>query len=142
MNLSGRVVAPVAALSLLLLLGACMTVADTETAADMTAVPAETSPGIASIRQAPRYRLPFEDNPARLEGLSDQQVTSIFGEPGFRRKDKPAEVWRYRSAGCILDVFLYPEGQNFRVAHAEVRDSATDSVPNHCLTSIVDQRNS
>lgn len=142
MNHYGRAAVSFVAPSFLLLLSACITADDTLVGADITAMPAEATPGIASIRQAPRYRLPFEDNPARLEGLSDRQVTSIFGEPGFRRKDKPAEVWRYRSTGCILDVFLYPEGQDFRVAHAEVRESRTDNIPNHCLTSIVDQRNS
>jgi hypothetical protein len=124
------------------MLSACITTEETASVDSVAELRTESAPGIASIREVPRYRLPFEDNPDRLQGLSDRQMTSIFGEPGFRRKDKPAEVWRYRSPGCILDVFLYPEGKDYRVAHAEVREAAAEKTPSHCLTSIVDQRNS
>lgn len=123
-----------------LLLTGCTT---TQESAAVAQVAASVDVGVKHVQEAPRYRLPFADNPQQLYGLSDNQVTRIFGEPGFRRRDKPAEMWRYSTDGCILDVFLYPDGADFRVAHAEVRDPAVTRQlkSDHCLTSIVDRRN-
>jgi hypothetical protein len=57
-----------------------------------------------------------------LVGKSASEIRSELGTPAFRRTDGPAQVWQYRGASCLLDVFLYREGGgSFRVKHAELR---------------------
>lgn len=46
--------------------------------------------------------------PDRLIGMDRRAITDLLGRPAFRRTDAPAELWRYRSGRCILDLFLYP----------------------------------
>jgi hypothetical protein len=70
---------------------------------------------------------------ASLGNLSKNEVLARLGQPNFTRHDPPAEIWQYRGASCVLDLFLYPEnGGDLRVAHAVSRDphsaqAATDS---------------
>ena len=61
--------------------------------------------------------------PRTLLGLEHHQVMALLGEPSFKRRDDPAQVWQYRDSICILDVFLYrPQGGGaYRVTHVEVR---------------------
>jgi len=61
--------------------------------------------------------------PRTLLGLEHHQVMALLGEPSFKRRDDPAQIWQYRDSICILDVFLYrPEGGGaYRVTHVEVR---------------------
>ena len=33
---------------------------------------------------------------------------AMLGDPEFRRRDAPAEFWRYRADGCMLDAPTYP----------------------------------
>ncbi len=61
------------------------------------------------------YRLPGPARPhfslaemASLTQMSDRSLTQRLGAPDFTRPDAPAEIWQYRSASCVLDVFLYP----------------------------------
>jgi hypothetical protein len=57
-----------------------------------------------------------------LTGLGAAEVMALLGEPDFRRREPPAELWQYRSADCVLDVFLYGEGGRYRVVRSETRD--------------------
>jgi hypothetical protein len=56
-----------------------------------------------------------------LEGLSGREIALSLGAPDFLRRDGDAEVWQYRAASCFLDVFLYVETDELRVAYAEAR---------------------
>lgn len=56
-----------------------------------------------------------------LTGLEASSLRSLLGAPGLVRKDPPAEVWQYRSPSCVLDIYLYPDGDKLTVAHAEAR---------------------
>ena len=40
----------------------------------------------------------------------------------FADVDPPAELWQYRSADCVLDVFLYGDGGSYRVVRSATRD--------------------
>ncbi|HIJ63585.1 MAG TPA: hypothetical protein HPQ04_12900 [Rhodospirillaceae bacterium] len=60
-------------------------------------------------------------DPDRFRGLSSQEVTGFLGEPSFRRREKPAEIWQYYGQGCVLDLFLYDDNAVKRVSHAELR---------------------
>jgi hypothetical protein len=57
-----------------------------------------------------------------LAGLSAAEVVGLFGEPDFRRVEPPAELWQYRGADCVLDLFLYRDPSGVRVAHSEMRE--------------------
>jgi hypothetical protein len=85
---------------------------------DAPSVVSQTDPGRAAI----------QDDPDRLVGLEHSRIAGLFGTPSFVRRDAPAELWRYLSGGCIVDLYLYPtfneraeaEGE-LRVRHVEVR---------------------
>jgi hypothetical protein len=62
---------------------------------------------------------------ASLDRLTGAELRARFGPPDFTRRDAPAEIWQYRGAACVLDVFLYPEGGELKVAHAFTRARQT-----------------
>lgn len=68
---------------------------------------------------------PVDPDPARLMGAGGPGVRALLGEPDLLRREAGASVWQYRATGCVLDVYLYPEGGERRVLHLEARDAAT-----------------
>ncbi len=108
----------------------------TTTAAPIPVAPApvETAPVVAAPRHpplpflalapaSPRPAPPIDDlpGPASLIGLSSAAVEAVLGPPQFRRRESPAEIWRYRTKTCFLDLFLYRDAAALSVAHVEVR---------------------
>ena len=78
----------------------------------------------------------------RLDGLSDREVRGVLGEPDFRRDEPPAEIWQYRSAECVLDLYLYDDSGQYRVAYAETHDRGFARVSQtSCYTGLVSTRN-
>lgn len=69
---------------------------------------------------------------AGLSGLSAAQLVARLGQPDFRRTDPPAQLWQYRRAGCVLDVFLYRDAGALRVVHAETRARGLIEVGGTC----------
>jgi hypothetical protein len=73
-------------------------------------------------------------------GLGPTKVTGLLGEPKMVRREKPAEVWQYAGADCVLHVFLYddePSG-TFRVDHLEATDLQGGKAPTDtCLAGLV-----
>ena len=60
-------------------------------------------------------------------GLDATGVTALLGPPDYRRRDKPAEIWQYRNAACVLDIFLYSfAGAPIKVNHMDFRRPGTD----------------
>jgi len=57
-----------------------------------------------------------------LAGMEPAQVIALLGEPDLRRPEPPAELWQYRNADCVLDVFLYAEAGRYRVLGSATRD--------------------
>jgi len=93
------------------------------------------------------YRLPGPAKPhfalseiASLTQMSDSQLTQRLGAPDFTRHDDPAQIWQYRSASCVLDVFLYPEDGGLKVVHATTRDRVKLGTPDNSCTPFPDQR--
>ena len=80
-------------------------------------------PSLALAPPGPRPAPPIEDlpGPDSLIGLSSDAVTAVLGPPQFRRREAPAEIWRYRTKTCFLDLFLYREGAALQVTHVEAR---------------------
>jgi hypothetical protein len=60
-------------------------------------------------------------DPRELVGLAARELERRLGSPSLRRREPPAEVWQYRTAGCVLHVFLYPGAAGPAVSHVEAR---------------------
>ncbi|HEV2678248.1 MAG TPA: hypothetical protein VGV37_27215 [Aliidongia sp.] len=125
---------PVGAILLATLLAACST--------------GVNAPGNAALSPTDvTYRTPQAARPhfalaemASLHDMSDRQLMQRLGSPDFTRRDPPAEIWQYRSASCVLDVFLYPEAGGLKVAHATTRDRARLGTPDDGCSPFPDQR--
>ena len=77
-----------------------------------------------------------------LIGLLPQAVAAFLGPPGFKRRDDPAEIWRYAGGTCFLDLFLYKQGGGFTVAHVEARGRSVVQVSaDDCLRDLLETRN-
>ncbi len=77
-------------------------------------------------------------DPSKLRGLSSPLLHAALGAPNFRRRDRNAEIWQYYGEGCVLDLFLYEEAGQNRVAHYIVRSRAPgEALPADCLTGII-----
>ena len=75
--------------------------------------------------------------PNLTTGLDRQLLITLLGEPGFMRRDGPAEIWQYKTLACTLDVFLYKDavGPVYRVIHFETRGAARTTTD--CVVSVV-----
>ncbi|WP_119460480.1 hypothetical protein [Rhodospirillaceae bacterium SYSU D60014] len=87
-------------------------------------------------------------DPARMVGLDGVALERLLGEPALVRRDAPAEIWQYRGADCVLDLFLYREagGQEAsgqkegrpRVLYLEARTGAAEPAPTEgCIGSLL-----
>ena len=74
-----------------------------------------------------------------LKGLASANVEDLLGAPHFRRRDNPAELWQYRGADCVIDLFLYPgNGARLTVEHLAVRGTAGKTVQRQgCFVSLL-----
>jgi len=83
-------------------------------------------PAVAALPRSPEPlpTTPPED-PRRLVGLSGTTLRDWMGEAVFVRRDGVAEIWRFAAETCFLDVFLYREGNEMRVAHLDARTRVT-----------------
>jgi hypothetical protein len=57
----------------------------------------------------------------QFTGLKSKDLVALLGEPSLRRRDPPAELWQYRGTGCVLELYLYRDGDAYRVVRAETR---------------------
>lgn len=64
----------------------------------------------------------------RLVGLSRESLQELLGPASFIRRDGPVQIWRYTDEACFLDIFLFREGDAFRVNHVEARAKGTERV--------------
>jgi len=59
-----------------------------------------------------------------LVGLSAADAARLFGRAALVRREAPAEVRQYVGGRCVLFLFFYPDGDNFKVRHAETASRA------------------
>lgn len=74
---------------------------------------------------------PDAPEPKRLVGLRASEIQKMLGNPEFKRRDHPAEIWQYRRDTCMLDIFLYQEkdsANGFKVNHVEARGKSIAEV--------------
>lgn len=88
---------------------------------------------------APPAVPPGVDSPRKLVGLDRQALQALLGAPALQRSEGKSELWQYRAANCVLDVFLYAgtDGQS-RVTHADLRGRRDNrAAPQGCYADIV-----
>ncbi len=117
------------ALALLLCLAGCQTTGETAAqSADKVAAPATsgaaTTTGVGEASKpktagAEAHVVRF--SPDEFVGFSPERVLPILGAPDFVRRDGTAQIWQYRATNCVLDLFLYKNGTETHVKHAEIR---------------------
>lgn len=128
-----RTLLPLTVLSLALALAACQ--GPQETLARPT--PGSTSDGLSDdvALSTPGSRA---TEAIGLRGLAARDLLAKLGDPNFRRRETPAEVWQYFGPGCVLDVFLYDEKDAQRVAHVELRSrTLTQGAEAACLSQLL-----
>lgn len=107
----------------------------------MTSEPeAEPPAAVASLPTPPSEpELPPVPDVQAFMNKTGTEIAGVFGEPGFVRRDPPAEMWQYRAAECTLDLFLYDDGYgDYRLAHFDFRGATyTDAARDACLRDIV-----
>ena len=89
-----------------------------------SAIAALTPPeALAPATPEPAPEPEIDDDPEQLMGLVGDALADLLGEPGFRREDADAQVWQYRGLDCLLDVYLYRDGEEMphRVTYYEFR---------------------
>jgi hypothetical protein len=109
-------------------------------------------PASAPVAPAAPSLADLASGPQHFEGLEGKFVLAALGDPNFRRRETPAEVWQYYGPGCILDLFLYDESSSGpgkvvdgglpagKVAHAELRGRENAPAEAGCLSRLIDQR--
>lgn len=106
----------------------------------------DSGPGPAGGRQPQTSRLSrsqggtgLSDQDAdRFKGKAAPDIVALLGQPNFRRREQPAEVWQYYGQGCVLDLFLYDEQGGQRVTHAELRSRDFNDDPDpDCLPQLL-----
>ena len=91
----------------------------------MSAAPATASP--VEKPAEPNVESDLE----QLLGLAPNGVFERLGSPGFVRSDGKSEIWQYPAEACILDVFLYREGEAFKVDYVELRGRGATTLSRH-----------
>ena len=116
--------------------------ASAESSVAETATP-EPPPEVAALppEPPPPPEPVIDDDPDRLFGLDRPALSAMLGEPALIRREAPAEIWQYRSATCVFDVFLYDAAGTHRVEFLEARDSAARKIDARaCLNQLLRAR--
>jgi hypothetical protein len=102
------------------------------------AAPIKPERQAAALPQPPAAP-PAADSPRKLVGLDRPALRALLGAPGLQRVEGPAELWQYRAANCVLDVFLYAgKDGEARVTHADLRGRRDNrAAPQGCYGEIV-----
>ncbi len=85
---------------------------------------AEDGPPFRSSRLGASAPAALRPSPGEAPGLVGQpsaQVVRTLGPAAFVRRDGAAEIWRYAGDDCFLDLFLFRDGGESKVAYVEAR---------------------
>jgi hypothetical protein len=78
-------------------------------------------PQASAIPGAQAAAIPTVPQLARFHDMRAADVEALVGDPDFRRVEPPAELWQYRTAECVVDLFFYGQGEDRRVVHEDAR---------------------
>ena len=102
---------------------------------------AEADPERTALLGTPPAGQQIDDDPAQLIGIGPARLDALLGRPDLVRREPPAEIWQYRGAACIFDVFLYVEAGEQRVTYIEARNqTAEKTAPRPCLKGLLRAR--
>jgi hypothetical protein len=102
-----------------------------------------SSGGERGQRHATRSPGAADMQPEQLLGLTPDELSGLLGPADFTRDDGPAEIWQFRDAECVLDVYLYidPIAGGYRVEHVEARDgSLVNAADTDCVAGLMQDR--
>ncbi len=110
---------------------AALSTGQNEPAADS---PAAASSPVVAVTLGPRW--PLE--------RTGEEIRQVLGNPLFVRDDALAQLWRYRTQDCILNLFLFPDAEQVRATHAMYLRPSLEPLPNRgarnrCLSDLVRQ---
>ena len=96
--------------------------------------PAAASSPVATVALDPHW--PLE--------RTGEEIRQVLGSPQFVRDDALAQLWRYRTENCILNLFLFPDAERVRATHAMYLQPSLEPLPdrgarNRCLSDLVRQ---
>ncbi len=103
--------------------------------------PTWNSAGTAETKAAAASEPP----PVVVNGLSGTAVRSLLGQPSTQAGPAPGETWTYRSGGCEVELYLFPDVKHgglqvldYRVSGAGARNDAKQA----CLRRLRDGQSS
>ncbi len=99
-----------------------------------------------SVFRVPHHTAPAsEPPPVVVNGLSGTAVRSLLGQPSTQAGPAPGETWTYRSGGCEVELYLFPDVKHgglqvldYRVSGAGARNDAKQA----CLRRLRDGQSS
>jgi len=105
------------------------------------AAAAESTPEPVKTATPPPIPVPDAETFLNRNGV---EIAEILGEPGFVRKDPPAELWQYRTGACTLDLYFYDEGAGaYALEWLDFRGTdGTSAARDACLREILRQKTS
>lgn len=116
---------------------------------------ASSGPDVAMTEPKPTTAAPApgaETSPAPtaphasdLIGLDESAATRLFGHAAEQSEEAPATIWRYKNAGCELDLFFYLDLRSgrMRTLHYALKSDGADAARGQdCLRSLVASRGS
>lgn len=79
----------------------------------------------------------------QLLGQGGPWVIAKLGDPSFVRSEKTANIWQYKNGHCVLNLFLYVDGDQQaadpKVLHFDARDAqGSNTDRDHCLAHFQD----
>lgn len=92
------------------------TQAPASTGASATTARVQPTASTQPRRSAPRATM------ADLMGAAPARLDNYLGSPEITRREGSGELRLYRSATCVLHVFLYPQNRIVQAAHIEARN--------------------
>jgi hypothetical protein len=76
-------------------------------------------------------------SPAVLVGQTEDQVLAFLGTPDLRRREAPAEIWRYGDEDCGVHLFFYDADGAMSVRHVDTRLARdSDLTEAECLDTL------
>ena len=76
-------------------------------------------PPVAQTPVTPQQPSPRE--PRLLLGLTPQVLVGHFGTPALQIREGNSLKLQFRTARCVLDAYLYPQGGALKVTHVDTR---------------------
>jgi hypothetical protein len=99
-----------------------------------------TTPQQQPTPQAPVAQAPASIGPNLLLGLTAAVLVGHFGNPALQVREGNSLKLQFRGRRCVLDAFLYPQGNGagaWRVTHVDTRDtSGTDMNQAACIAAL------